>query len=59
MGRDLLVPVNMNAVKPNTLYYMQLPMQKHMFHPIVFDPAVNWSTIEEFTRKQAIWQTAG
>ena len=59
MGIDLLVPVTLNAVKPNTPYYMQLPMQMHMFQPVVFDPAVNWSTIEEFTRKKAIWQTAG
>ena len=52
----LLQVVKLSEVKPNTQYYMQFPLQRYLYKPMVFDPSVNWSTIEEFTRKQAIWK---
>lgn len=56
MGMHLLEVVMLNEVNPNTQYYMQFPLRQYLFKPVVFDPAVNWTTIEEFTRKKALWK---
>jgi hypothetical protein len=55
-GEDLLEPLKLEDIKPNTLYYMQQVWKPNEFHPTYFDPAVSWDTIQELHKTGRLWR---
>jgi hypothetical protein len=53
-GDNLLEKVPLEEIVPGEQYYMQQKAKPNHFHPTVFDPIVNWSTIEELQPR--VWR---
>ena len=55
-GDELLERPKLEEIEPGNLYYMQQVWKPNEFHPTVFDPSVNWTTIEELYKTGRIWR---
>lgn len=55
-GENLVVPVKLEEIVPDKLYYMQNVYKPREFYPAVFHHKVSWDTIQEFFKTGRIYK---
>jgi hypothetical protein len=43
-------------VIPGKKYYLRMHTDPNIFYPTVFDPIVEWKTIQDFVKIGKVWQ---